>query len=99
MKVALTEAAEADLAAIYAFYVERSGPAADRVLGTILRAINGLALFPLIGRRGNVPETRERVVVRFPYRIVYHVNEHEQVVEVWRIVHAAQPWPPIGSQG
>lgn len=94
MRVALTDAAEADLAAIYAYYAERSGPAADRVLGTILRAINGLALFPLMGRPGEVPETRERIVTRYPYRIVYHIDEANQVVEVWRVVHAAQQWPP-----
>ena len=90
MKVALTEAAEADLAAIYAFYAERSGPAADRVLGTILHAINGLALFPLMGRPGDVPTTRERVVTRYPYRIIYHIDEANEVIEVWRVLHAAQ---------
>ena len=90
MKVALTEAAEADLAAIYAFYAERSGPAADRVLGTILHAINGLALFPLMGRPGDVPTTRERVVTRYPYRIIYHIDEAKEVIEVWRVLHAAQ---------
>ena len=94
MRVALTDAAEADLAAIYAYYAERSDPAADRVLGTILRAINGLAQFPLMGRPGEVPETRERIVMRYPYRIVYHIDEANQVIEVWRVVHAAQQWPP-----
>jgi toxin ParE1/3/4 len=94
VKVELTDAAEADLAAIYAYYAERSGPAAGRVLGTILRAINGLALFPLMGRPGEVPETRERLVSRYPYRIVYHINAAKQVIEVWRVVHSAQEWPP-----
>ena len=94
MKVALTDAAEADLAAMYAYYAERSGPAADHVLGTILRAIDGLALFPLMGRPGEVPETRERIVTRYPYRIIYHVDEAGLVVEVWRVVHGAKQWPP-----
>ena len=90
MKVVVTDAAEADLSANYAYYSERSGPAADRVLGTILRAINGLALFPLLGRPGEVPETRERLVTRYPYRIVYHVDEAHAVVEVWRVLHGAR---------
>jgi toxin ParE1/3/4 len=94
VKVELTDAAEADLAAIYAYYAERSGPTAGRVLGVILRAINGLALFPLMGRPGEVPETRERIVSRYPYRIVYHINAANQVIEVWRVVHSAQEWPP-----
>ena len=98
MRVDLTDAAEADLAAIYAHVAARSGPAAERVLGSILRAINGLALFPLLGKRGEVPETRERIVTRYPYRIVYYVNERAQVVEVWRVVHTRQDWPPQSDQ-
>jgi toxin ParE1/3/4 len=94
VRVALTDAAEADLAALYAYYAEHSGPAADLVLGTILRAINSLAQFPLMGKPGVVPETRERIVSRFPYRIVYHINETAQVLEVWRVVHNARKWPP-----
>jgi toxin ParE1/3/4 len=84
----------ADLAAIYAYYAERSGPAAGQVLGTIVRAINGLALFPFMGRVGAAPETRERIVTRYPYHIVYYINEADQVVEIWRVVHGAHQWPP-----
>ncbi len=93
MRVALTEAAEEDLAAIYAYYAERSG-AAEQVVGVVLRAINGLALFPLIGRPGHVPETRERIITRYPYRIVYHINEASQTIEVWRVLHHSRQWPP-----
>lgn len=94
MRIVLTEAAEDDLAAIYSHYAGRSGPTAGKVLGTILRAINGLAFFPLMGRPGAVPQTRERIVTRYPYRIVYYVDEANQIVEVWRVVHGAQLWPP-----
>jgi toxin ParE1/3/4 len=94
VNIQLTLAAEADLAAVYAYYAERSGPAADQVLGAILHAINGLALFPLLGRPGSVPETRERIVLRFPYRIVYFINERTQVLEIWRVVAPGQAWPP-----
>jgi toxin ParE1/3/4 len=96
MRVALTEAAEQDLAAIYAYYAGRSS-AADRVLGTILKAINGLALLPLMGRPGDVPETRERIVTRYPYRIVYHIDEAHEVIEVWRVVHRTRQWPPADT--
>lgn len=96
MSVELTAAAEADLAAIYASHAARSGATAESVLGTVLRAINGLALFPLMGRPGLVPETRERFVTRYPYRILYHLHEAAQAIEVWRVVHGAQAWPPGG---
>lgn len=94
MNVALTPAAEVDLAAIYAYCAARFRPAADRVLGVILKTINGLALFPLLGRSGEVPETRERLVSRYPVRIVYHVDESGDLIEVWRVVHAARQLPP-----
>ncbi len=98
MRVALTPAAEEDLAAIYAYYAARSGPAADRVLGVIFKAINGLALFPLLGRPGDVAETREHHLIRYPYRIVYYLDEANQVVEVWRVVHTARQWPPAEAE-
>jgi plasmid stabilization system protein ParE len=94
VKVVLTEAAEQDLAALYANYAGRSGATAGQVLGTILRAINGLAVFPLMGRLGAVPQTRERIVSRYPYRIVYYVDNANQIIEVWRVVPGAQLWPP-----
>ncbi len=58
MKVALTDGAREDLADIYAYYAQRNPSSADRVVGTILAAINGLAQFPLIGRHGPVPRPR-----------------------------------------
>lgn len=92
MQVALTDAAHEDLANIYSYYAERNAAAADKVVGTILSAINGLVQFPLMGRRGAVPDTRERIVTRYPYRIVYRLNG--ETVEILRIVHGAQQWPP-----
>ncbi|HEY8285410.1 MAG TPA: type II toxin-antitoxin system RelE/ParE family toxin [Chloroflexota bacterium] len=83
--------AQDDLRAAYAYYAERTPAAADRVIGAILRAANGLAQFPLLGRPGGVPGTRERVLARYPYRIVYHVVD--DTVEVLRILHSAQLWP------
>lgn len=98
MRVALTEAAEEDLAAVYAYCTGRSGIATGQVIGAIMRAINGLARFPRMGGPGVVPETRERVMIRFPYRIVYHVNERTQVVEIWRVIHTRLEWPPSAGE-
>lgn len=92
MKVALTDGAREDLAGIYAYYAQRNPNSADRIVGTILAAINGLTQFPLIGRQGEAPTTRERIVTRYPYRIVYHIEG--DTIEVWRVVHGAQQWPP-----
>ena len=83
-------AAQDDLRATYAYYAERSPAAADRVVGAILNAANGLAQFPLMGRHGAVPGTRERIVTRFPYRIVYQIVD--DTIEVLRVIHTAQQW-------
>lgn len=95
MEVVITASSEADLADIYAYYAVRSGAAADRVVGVVLKAVNGLATFPLMGAPGKVPTTREHLTVRYPYRIVYQVDEMSQRVEVWRIVHVTRQWPPF----
>ena len=84
-------AAQDDLRTAYAYYAERNPAAADRVVGAILNAANGLAQFPLMGRPGAVPGTRERIVTRYPYRVVYHVVD--DTVEVLRIIHTARQWP------
>lgn len=84
-------AAQDDLRATYTYYAERNPAAADRVVGAILNAANGLAQFPLMGRPGAVPGTRERIVTRYPYRVVYH--SVDDTVEVLRIIHTARQWP------
>ena len=90
MNLQLSEGARDDLRAIYAYLSERSPQAADRVVGAILKAVNGLTVFPLMGRQGAVAGTRERVVVRYPYIIVYVLEEDTVVVA--RILHGAQQW-------
>jgi plasmid stabilization system protein ParE len=57
--VVLTDPAREDLAAIYSYHAERSSDRAGRVIGAILHAANLLADFPLMGRQGVKPGTRE----------------------------------------
>ncbi|HWE62889.1 MAG TPA: type II toxin-antitoxin system RelE/ParE family toxin [Chloroflexota bacterium] len=91
MTLRLSEAARDDLRAIYAYYAERNPASADRVVGTILKAANGLTSFPLLGKYGAVEGTRERLVTRYPYRIIYSIEDDSIVV--LRIIHGAQQWP------
>jgi len=87
----LSEAARDDLRAIYRYSAGRSPASTDSVVGTILKAANGLTRFPLMGKQGAIEGTRERVVTRYPYRIVYILEE--DTIVVLRIVHGAQQWP------
>jgi toxin ParE1/3/4 len=90
VKLRLTEAAREDLRAAYTFYSERSPATADRAIGAILKAANGLTQFPLLGKHGAVEGTRERIVMRFPYRIVYQIEK--ETIVVLRITHTARSW-------
>lgn len=51
--------------------------------------------FPLSGRLGRVPGTRELVIHHTPYIAVYAVDD--SVVRVLRVIHGAQQWPNGGD--
>src|SRR3954453_17781998 len=73
MTVRLTRAAEEDIAAIYAYHAERAPDLAGPVSRAIIGAIDGLVTMPLMGREGQVPNTRKRSMTRYPDRIVYRI--------------------------
>ena len=91
MRVRLTRAAEDDIAGVYTYYAERDPDLAGRVSRAIVGAIDGLVDFPLMGREGKVSGTRERIMTRYPYRIVYRLMG-EQIFVV-RVLHQSQNWP------
>lgn len=55
-------------------------------------AVVHLALHPYSARRGRVAGTRELVVPRTPYLIVYRIEQ--KAVVILRVLHGAQDWPP-----
>lgn len=73
-------------------YIALENPSAaldiwDDIEGQIER----LRDFPHSGRTGRVPETRELVVSGTTYIVVYLVSGD---VELIRVLHGAQKWPP-----
>lgn len=74
-------------------YIEKRGSAAAarRVAFSIYEAISLLERFPMQGRTGRSPNTRELVLVGLPYIAVYRLNE--DTVEILRLLHGAQEWP------
>jgi addiction module RelE/StbE family toxin len=89
--VSLTRVAQDDIAAIYSYYAERNYEHAERAVRAILAACYGLADFPLIGKQGKLAGTRERLVTRYPYRIVYRVRG--DTIRIARVLHQRQNWP------
>ena len=53
--------------------------------------VERLCDFPRSGRIGRMPETRELVVTGTAYIVVYIVSDD---VELLRVLHGAQQWPP-----
>jgi toxin ParE1/3/4 len=64
---------------------------AAQVTMRIITSIQQLATFPMSGRPGRVPGTRELVISNLPFIAAYSI-ENERVV-ILAIYHGAQQWP------
>jgi toxin ParE1/3/4 len=74
-------------------YIERDDPGSAAVIADrLLNAVETLRDFPRRGRPGSETGTRELVVARTPYIVIYQIAD--EVVEILRIIHGARQWPP-----
>ena len=87
-----TPQALAHLDQLAAYLVQESPISARGTLGTILASIDRLHAFPALGRPGRKPNTRELVVARTQFLVVYRNIGND--IELLAIVHGAQRWPP-----
>jgi toxin ParE1/3/4 len=79
--------AAADLATI-SDYLTASLPAyRDRTINRIYNGVRDLKRFPYRGPRGKRPGTRELVLPRLPYVVIYRINN--ECIEVVRVLHGA----------
>jgi toxin ParE1/3/4 len=84
-------AAIRQLREIHAYIAEQDPSTAAVVLGRIRDAAQTIDQFPLVGRLGWTQGTREIVVPRTPYILIYRYTS--DVVVIARIRHGAQRWP------
>lgn len=82
--------ARADLAELLGYIGDRNPLAAHQMQDVIQEAVEGLAVFPLAGRAGRCPGTRE-LVVHPNYVVVYRVEIDQ--VRVIGVLHARQQYP------
>lgn len=75
MRVVITPDAQGSIEAICAYIARNSPDNARHVKERILAAAQSLSTFPARGRPGDVEDTRELLVRRLPYTIVYTVVE------------------------
>ncbi len=88
MKVHWTDAAEAQLDALYACIAQNSTTYALRTVDKITKRSKQIAAFPLSGRK--VPEydlEQIREVFSGPYRIIYYIKPDQ--IDVIAVIHGA----------
>jgi len=73
--------------------LSNSEEVAARITLYIVNSVQQLATFPMSGRPGRVPGTRELVIPNSPFVVAYSV-EQERIV-ILAIYHGAQQWPEV----
>ena len=92
MQIRWTQAALNDLKTIsHRIEQERNLATANRVCRVIYDAVQMLRRHPQSGRPGTEEGTRELVIPKSPYIVVYRVMDPD-AVHILRIWHGAQNW-------
>lgn len=82
---------ETDVTEAAAWYETRQPELGIEFVAEVIRAWDALAENPLLNcRRHPTKNIRWRYPNRFPYRVIYEVNEPEQTVIVAAVLHAAR---------
>ena len=92
MRVRWSRPALVDLRRVREYISQDSPTRAGTVVSRLRAAALGLEQFPRRGRPGDREGTRELVVARLPYIVVYRIDDDEIVI--LRVLHGAQRWPP-----
>jgi toxin ParE1/3/4 len=91
LKIQWSSTAVADLKSIREYIARDSPKAARKVANRIKEGVNRLSNFPLSGRAGRVPETRELVIPGTSYIAAYTIQGDEVLIAA--VLHGRQNWP------
>lgn len=92
MKIVWQPQAIEDLGSLKRYIAADNPAAANRVATTIVSLVSKqVGRFPETGRNGRIEGTRELVVPRMPYIVVYRIKA--DVIDVLAVHHAARRWP------
>ena len=92
MKLFWTLAARADLRDILGYIAANNPAKAREVVGRIREYTDNLTEFPRMGREGRSHGTRELVIPKLPYLVVYTLID-EATLHVLRVWHARRRFP------
>ena len=87
-----TKLAIQDLQQAYEYIADDNPQNASAVIERIENGIKTLCVHPHLGRPGRVKGTREFVIARTPFIVVY--RPHKSVLWVLSVLHTAKKYPP-----
>ena len=90
MRLHWTVVALADLEELGDYVAGFNPDAANRIVGTIFEQTHTLAQFPLKGRIGRVPMTRELVIPGTSFIVAYRVQPDQ--IDLLAVVHTKRRW-------
>lgn len=80
-------------------YIAQDNPSAAIEQGDrVLEQVEQLLEHPNLGRPGRVARTRELVIGRTPFIVVYRVRSRARRIELIRVLHGSQRWPRSASR-
>jgi toxin ParE1/3/4 len=92
-----TDLADADLDHVEAYISQENSVVV--AIDIALKIIDSIEMIlpnhPDAGRLGRVKNTRELVISGVPFIVIYRIAKGLQRVEILRVLHDAQQWPPI----
>jgi toxin ParE1/3/4 len=91
VKLIWSKAAVRDLEDLATYISVDSELAAEIVEARVHKEAKLLSRFPRCGRAGRIEGTRERVVRRTPYILIYKIASGR--VRILRVYHGARKWP------
>ena len=91
MKILWSSTAISDLKSIRTYIAKDNPTAARKVAMRIKEGISHLRDFPLSGRVGRIPQTRELVLPGTPYIAAYTIDGDEILIAA--LLHGNRNWP------
>jgi toxin ParE1/3/4 len=93
MKIRWTESASENWEQAFDFIAQENSGAALRIAEKILDLTEMLVVHPHAGRPGRVSGTRELVVPRSPFLLVYGVDVTAEIIWIYAVYHGRRRWP------
>jgi toxin ParE1/3/4 len=87
----------ANLEAQLAYIAEDDPKAAIEQGDRIEHQVMQLVEYPAMGRPGKRKGTRELVISHTPFIVVYRLKPRSQRIDLLRVLHSAQQWPPLAQ--